>query len=73
MDKYLNKDYKKAIESFTVCQGIAKDSGNPYFYINLQLVNGYEKRLFLNDDSKFAFANAFDVCDISEQVDLGSA
>lgn len=66
MDKYLNNNIKNAIESLTVCQGTAKESGNPYWYLSLKFINGYEKRIFLNDDSKFAVLNAIETIQVSE-------
>lgn len=66
MDKYINTNQKKAIESLTVCQGIAKETGNPYYYLSLKFINGYEKRIFLNDDSKFAVLNALDTVQVTE-------
>lgn len=68
MENYLEKNYIKAIESLTCKQGIAKESGNPYYYIDLLLKNGYKKKIFLNSESQFAFTNAFDLADTEVQV-----
>lgn len=70
MESYVNKNYKNAIESLKVCQGVAKDSGNTYYYIELLFINGYSKRIYLNDDSRFALSNAFDFVDVSKMERL---
>ena len=60
MEEYLGKEYKGAVSSLQLKQGTAKDSGNPYFYLSIKLINGYETRVFLNDDKKFAIKDAFE-------------
>lgn len=70
MEKYLEKEYKGAVSSLKLCQGVAKDSGNPYYYLSLTFVNGYERRLFLNDDQRFAISNAFDTIDTAKILNI---
>lgn len=60
MENYIDINIKNTIDSLTVCQGVAKATGNPYFYLDLVFINGYSKRIFLNDDSKFAIQHAID-------------
>lgn len=69
MDQYIDKEYKNAIGSFKLKKGIAKDSGNEYYYLSLTLVNGYEQRIFLNNDKMFAVKDAFSSLDITKDVD----
>lgn len=64
MDEYLNKNYKKALAELSIFKGAAKETGNPYYMLVLKFNNGYERRLFLNDDQKFALQNAFDLVDM---------
>lgn len=67
MEEYLQKNYKDCVESITLCTGIAKTSGNQYYYINLKLINGYEKRIFVNNEQMFAFKNAFDLLELGNE------
>lgn len=69
LQKYHNRDLRGAIQGMTVRQGTAKDSGNPYYYISITFVNGYEKRLFLNSDETFAWCNAFEQLSTVNQMD----
>ena len=68
--KYLNKDLRSAISGLTVVQGTAKDSGNVYYCVELSFINGYVKRIFLRNDEAFAWANAFELVQAQQQVDV---
>lgn len=57
--KYYNRDFKAALASVELKTGTSKE-GNPYTYLNLVFINGYSKRLFLNDEALFALRNAID-------------
>lgn len=59
MDKYFNLEFKDAISSCQVKQGTSKE-GSPYSYIEIQFINGYSKRIFMNDEMKFAIFNSID-------------
>lgn len=49
--KYINRDdlASGVILHCNVVQGTARTSGKPYCAIELEFVNGFKKRLFLND------------------------
>lgn len=68
LQKYQDQELKGVIRSLRVMQGKAKDSGNIYYYIQMVFVNGYEKRIFLNNDETFAWVNAFDVLEQDRQL-----
>lgn len=59
MEKYYNLDFKDAIRSIQVKQGTSKE-GSPYTYIELSFINNYSKRIFMNDEMKFAIFNSID-------------
>lgn len=61
MSKYLNKDLTAAIAMLRVSQGTAKETGNLYYFVELEFINGFKKRIFLKSDEQFAWCNAFDV------------
>lgn len=71
LTKYIGREdlTTKAIKSFKVIQGIAKQTGNPYYALELVFINGYSKRLFLQDAELFAVCNAFDQVQSTQQVD----
>ena len=66
--KYMNKDLKGAIGRLSVVQGTAKDSGNIYYAVELEFINGYKKRLFLQSAEAFAWTNAFEQLETQVQV-----
>lgn len=68
--KYHNRDLRGAIQGLTVIQGTAKDSGNIYYAIELTFINGYKKRIFLRSDEQFAWVNAFEMAETTEQMSL---
>lgn len=70
LSKYQNKELKGAIESMKIYKGKAKESGNDYYAVDIEFINGYKKRLFLNNEESFAFCNAFDTLDISKQLNI---
>lgn len=66
---YMGKNYKSAIAEINVVSGTARDSGNPYYAVEIGFVNGYVKRIFLRSEEEFAWCNAFDMCDTQKQID----
>lgn len=68
--KFMNQDLKGIISKISVVQGTAKDSGNIYFAIELEFINGYKKRLFLPDAEKFAWVNAIELLDTQKQINV---
>lgn len=68
LQQYLDQELKGAIRSVRVQQGKAKDSGNIYYYVQLIFINGYEKRIFLNNDESFAWINAFQQLESERQL-----
>lgn len=66
--KYMNKELKGAIAHVGVVQGTAKDSGNIYYAVELEFINGYKKRLFLQQAEQFAWTNAFEQLETQVQV-----
>ena len=68
--KYMGKNYSKVIKEVIVVQGTAKDSGNIYYAVELKFINGYSKRLFLRNDEAFAWANAFELIETQNSVDM---
>ena len=69
LSKYVNRELKDIISTVTVVQGVAKDSGQPYYAIQLSFINGYSKRLFLKDDERFAWVNAMELIETNQQVE----
>lgn len=67
---YHNRDLRKVISNLTVASGTAKESGNIYYYIEMTLINGYKKRIFVNSDEAFAWINAFDQSETESQIEL---
>lgn len=67
--KYLNKDLRGIISGLSVVQGTAKDSGNIYYAIELSFINGFKKRLFLQQAEQFAWTNAFEQLETQQQID----
>lgn len=67
--EYLNIEIKGIIKSVRVVQGTAKDSGNVYYAIELQFINGYSKRLFLRSDEQFAWVNAIEMLKTNAIID----
>lgn len=59
----------KIVKACRVVQGTARDSGNTYYAIEIEFINGFKKRLFPNDAERFALVNAFDMVDTAKQVD----
>lgn len=59
LQRYISTELKKAVDSVQVKTGMTKE-GNTYYYISLKLINGYEKKLFVNDAERFAFISAFE-------------
>lgn len=57
--KYLNKNITKVISSLELKSGKSKE-GSDYLYLDLAFINGYSKRIFLNNESMFAIRNAID-------------
>lgn len=70
MENYLNKNFNNAIKSFTVEQGVSKDSQTVYYYLILEFINGFQKRFYMNDAERFAIQNAFDVLDLSDNFNV---
>ena len=68
MQKYVGREMKPAIESFQVKSAVSKDGQN-YNYISLRLINGFEKRIFLQNAEEFAFLNSFELLATRAQVD----
>lgn len=60
--KYNNTDLKNGLNSLILKRGVSKE-GSEYYYLNLDFKNGYEKRVFLNNESLFAIR---DVCNLLE-------
>lgn len=69
LSNYMGKNYKSAIAELNVVSGTAKDSGNVYYCIEINFVNGYSKRIFLRSEEEFAWTNAFDVVDTQKVID----
>lgn len=67
--QYLNTELKDIIASVEVFQGTAKETGSPYYAIDLKFINGYSKRLFLRQDEMFAWVNAIEQLQTSKQLD----
>lgn len=67
--RYMNRNLKDTIVKLEVIQGTAKDSGNVYYALEFTLINGYTKRLFLQNAEQFAFINAFQQLDTQKQID----
>lgn len=67
--QYLNMELKGIIASVEVFQGTAKETGSPYYAIDLKFINGYSKRLFLKQDEQFAWVNAIEQLQVSNQMD----
>ena len=72
LSKYYGHDEsaQKVVKACRVVQGTARDSGNTYFALELEFVNGYKKRIFPNDAERFAISNAFDLVEMQKQVDV---
>lgn len=72
--KYLNQEdlFQKVVKACRVVQGTARDSGNVYYCLEIEFVNGFKKRLFPNDAEKFALASAYEYLQTSKQVSLDS-
>lgn len=64
--QYINREYKDVIKSLQVVQRTSKD-GNPYFCIEMHLVNGFDKIFFTSREEVFAWSNAFDMLDSNIQ------
>lgn len=58
LQQYKDEEIMDIISSVKIKEGKSKDSGNIYYYVNITFVNGYEKRLFLNNDERFAWLDA---------------
>lgn len=69
--KYFNKeDYAtKVVKACRVVQGTARDSGNTYYALEIEFINGFTKRIFPNDAERFAVTNAFDMIDTQKTID----
>lgn len=69
--KYFNRGdlTRKAVKDFRVVQGTAKDSGNVYYCVEIEFVNGFSKRMFLQNAEKFALSNAFEMVETTQQVE----
>lgn len=68
--KYQGQNLKGIISSIDVVQGTAKDSGNIYYCIEMQFINGYKKRLYLRSEEQFAWVNAFETLNVSKQFNI---
>lgn len=68
MQKYLGKELKGAISSLQVVQGTARESGKPYYAIDITFINGYQKRMFISNAEQFAWTNAFDQLETQVQI-----
>lgn len=68
--KYINQNLKDIISGIQVVQGTAKDSGNIYYCIELNFINGYSKRLFLRNEEQFAWVNAIETLNVTKQFDI---
>ena len=68
MDKYLDKESKDMIDSVKLKQGVAKDSGNTYYYLDVHFINGYNTRILAFGDKQFAIQNALDQLETQKQV-----
>lgn len=63
LEKYKDMEIKDIISSVAVREGKAKDSGNTYYYLEINLINGYQTRMFVNSDAMFAWLNALESLD----------
>ena len=66
---HMGKNLKNIISEIKVVQGTAKDSGNIYYAIELNFINGYSKRLFLRSEEQFAWINAIEQLQTQQQVE----
>lgn len=67
--KYFGKsNLKDAIAEINVVQGVAKDSGNTYYCVELSFINGYRKRMFLKNEEIFCWVNAFEQAETQKQI-----
>ena len=67
--KYLDKDIKNIISNVHVVQGTAKDSGNIYYAIEMNFINGYSSRIFLRGAEAFAWVNAIETLMTQKDID----
>lgn len=58
MDDYLNKNYVDIIRELIIKKETSKATGRPYYCFDLKFINGYERRIFLNNDQLFAMTDA---------------
>ena len=58
LKQHLGRDVTSAIQSLEIKEGKAKQTGNPYTFLNLTFVNGYAVRIFLDSGGKFAVSQA---------------
>lgn len=70
LSQYMGRDLKKAISGLEIVQGVARNTGDPYYAVEIAFINGYKKRIFLRSDEQFAWTNAFDLLDSDKQVEL---
>lgn len=68
--KYVGQNFKGIISNIEVVQGTAKETGNPYYCIKMDFVNGYSKRLFLRSEETFAWINAFETLNVTKQFNI---
>lgn len=70
LQNYINKNnLKDSIGSFRVVQGTAKNTGSIYYCVEIEFINGFSKRLFLNDAESFAIMNSFEQLEAEETFD----
>lgn len=69
LSNYIGKELKDAIGSVQVVSGKAKDSGRSWYAVELQFINGYSKRYFLNNEETFAWTDAFETLATEKQVE----
>ena len=69
MAKYLNQDLKGIIAKLEVIQGSAKDTGNPYYAMEITFINGYKQRIFLRGAEQFAWSSAIEQLQTTKQVE----
>ena len=69
LNKYIGRDVKKIVKNVNIVSAVAK-TGNPYTCVDIVLINGYTKRLFLKSEEEFCFTNAIELLDTQTIVDM---
>lgn len=69
LNKYIGRDVKKIVKNIDIVSAVAK-SGSPYTCVDITLINGYTKRLFLKSEEEFCFTNAIEMLDANTIIDM---